>query len=554
MEEALISINNPNTKGLPILNGPTPSYFVVYPTGGIPQLPSTFLGTAASRIDFCFFFASVAVPAQANFEEASSSHIGVADSVLFYTNKHPNLILAWDDERKKAAKARRENAVQAVNLFLGTYTSFFGPNRNYLKQSQIITFGRENPINDNETETASSLTWISTVLDLSQHDDQAMKNLLIPFCMGQDVDEVDSELEGYPDEEDDEASRLKTYHGFVFRLLSVTDSFFGQNNHLAGFHRDFTGVLRSLFISGDREHTWIVKATTASSIRRYNDIVDGLTRIPRDESSLFWFERLLLDYIVKNGRSWSDIWQGNRQGASAENFSHPPSVLIEEPEWQEHFANSPDVRAIISHIRRNGLVTRSFLTVTHHLYRELTAPRRTIPMTQAIADFAAPTTRNVLRRFSINPRMVENLAVRPFPLLASAAYITPTAWRNRKPFINDSELLGWVQGNESLRDMTLNRPIAASDLTSWPLWFLILQHQTNGSDYTNHDLIRRAENVLEILRRHGDKAVQSPEALQNLRVIRRSWLAANHRGQRLDIRGAMKQLDSFLRNYNKLPS
>ena len=522
MEDALISINNPRTRGLPILNGDEEANYMVYPSDAIGSLPCTFLGTAKSPIDVCFFFAAGAVPAQENYDVVMGDALPLSQATIFM-QRHASLA-DWDLGLLNVAAMRRANAATAVSIFFSTYRASFGGATAPLQQAQILCFGREVDVR--------GVVWGSRVLNLADKSEAQLRALLIPFCMSQEVDEAPEELSGNSSERFKDQDM--TYAGFVLRLYSAE----AMVENVPGFHHNYTALLHSMFIAATPDCTWVVKSLNPATQKKYFDIQDGISRLERDNSTLFWFQHLLSDYLIRHGISWADLWPPELHLASE------PSTFITNAAWAATFANSQLVVNIIHHIRANRPVSANFRAMMKRFARVAISSR---PLPGAASTGTPFPTHNPLR---MNGALQENLTGLPGRLQALAVTLTPAIWRDRRPFRSEAAFDSWIHENAGYQDPHRDIAVTRADITAWPLWpFVLAIDPTTNREYRHQfEFNRLASEVMRVLQDNPARVASAAGTINALQDFRAWWIATKNE-RRMNFRTPIGILTRFMRQY-----
>jgi len=509
--EGLLAVHNQTTHGLPVLNGPEGvSNVVLYPEMGISKLPCTFLGATQSHRETLFIFASGAIPAQKHYEEIKTNEVSVSQVVAIGAGA-ANILDLREDERV-TFRHRRAYANQAVDVALQMMRHVFGTHRrDAMRACQIICIGRLYQPVDN-------LIWMSIPLDLGGKSRNGMRRLLIPFCMGDEMDNYTA-LEGSdqdPEHED------QTYQGFILRV------FHGRAAVQLNAHCfDFGTVFRAFFFNDDGSTAWVVKTNNEHDIAAYNRAFDGVLLIDQADQtapSLYSFTHTLTKYLTQHGRNWADFWPRSP-------FS--PRFRLSAQVWRDHFSVSPIVNAIITHVKAKRPINAEFSNNLEELDRLMSA-----------RGGGSNMRRLSSHAIFVNMRLVESLGRMTPPQLAYGAVLPITAWSHiLHPFENQEAYNAFVRREHpSLTDSPTN-----AQTISWPLWFFIIQFRPNVyTNFNRYEFVHRANRVLAFLRRHADVVIQSDGAIKALLAYRRQWVRAELGLGRWSESRALSSLDSVL--------
>jgi hypothetical protein len=568
----LISIDNPTTQGMPIMeqNGAA-SYdpqlnLIVYPAQGLQTMPSLLVGISRSPRDVVFYFGTGALPAQANYEQCGMgiSEFRLSDATVFF-NDMPDareMIAGWTDDMKQQMQARLRNARQAVNLFLVVLRSTLGHDTSPLSKSQILTFS---PYRDHPT-------WFSRILNVSGFSNERFRRLLIPFCMGQEVDMNPVDM---PGSDNDIAEHPYFYSGFIFRFLNLASP---HVLSFPGHHANFSLALQDLFLH-DRGHTkWIVQLTTTEQRTTYIQRQHNLrTQINLMEQyfSLFWTQFRLEQYLQVHGREWRDVWPRD-----APNMG--PAFFITPIDWVNFFARTPRVAQIMAHVRANRPITPGWVADMRHLYNSIVSRRLNVPnlpsrlrreheasgIPTSLADAAlyarifrpkanrytgGASSSSTEFHFGPPSDLVANLKRFPFETNARAALLSYKAWRNRGPFESLKEYETWINANAGFQDLNNQIKCTVADVANWPLWVFILRSpiQPRANKWPWHELEILTKRAVEHLSLQPIRAAMLLATNQCLMRFRREWLLAEN-GQRLfNANAACAALDDFLKKFQQ---
>lgn len=419
----------------------------------------------------------------------------------------------------EAARARRANARQAMNLMHDSLRAYFGDNKAPLRACQVLCFG---------AASSTPIIWRSKIINAERLTGHELSRLIMPFIMSQEVDEVPGELEGSAPELEDEET---VYMGFALRLYSAD----AMAANVPGKHHNFSVVLRSLFQAADPKCTWVVDTSNRSLIQQYEDKQEGLERMERNTHNLFWFQQRMANYLLRNGLRWKDIWPSQAE----------LSTFVTAHEWRAKFADSSTALNLERHMRRGLPPNATFHNLARKLYKQIYNPRqnRVAPLPYTAANQNFP-------RLAMDQNVSNSMSSAPPELLAKAALLSPIAWRGRRPFRSGAAIREWVLENSGLYDREGKIHVIPADISSWPMWpFILVYPPTLKERYDNFEFRDIASKVLSAILERPDKVVQFPKANKALMEFRTLWLNANNFNRKLDMRQALPKLTTALREY-----